>query len=150
MGIRLLIHTMRYLSSIFSRKRLDSIELYPYKKLIQEGLSSIMVAHLEVPSLEPEKGLPSSLSEQIISGILKEKLGFQGLVFTDALNMKGVAEYGKNGDVELKAFLAGNDMLLMPTEVEKAKEKLTKAYNTGRITEQVGYQFGQKNFNGQI
>lgn len=120
----------------FTRKRLDSIELYPYKKIIQEGLSSIMVAHLEVPSLELKKGLPSSLSEQIISGILKEELGFQGLVFTDALNMKGVVGDEKPGDVELKAFMAGNDMLLMPTEVEKAKEKLTKAYNRGRITEQ--------------
>ncbi len=119
----------------FSRKRLDSIELYPYKKIIQEGLSSIMVAHLEVPSLELQKGMPSSLSEQIISGILKEEMGFQGLIFTDALNMKGVAGDENPGDVELKAFMAGNDMLLMPTEVEKAKQKLTNAYNKGRITE---------------
>lgn len=120
----------------FSRKRLDSIEMYPYQKIIREGLSSIMVAHLEVPALELKKRLPSSLSEQIISGILKEEMNFKGLVFTDALNMKGVANYGKNGDVEVKAFLAGNDMLLMPTEVSKAKEKLTKAYEKGKITEE--------------
>ena len=119
----------------FSRKRLDSIELYPYKKIIKEGLSSVMVAHLEVPSLELKKGMPSSLSEQIISGILKEELNFQGLVFTDALNMKGVSGNKKPGQVELEAFMAGNDMLLMPTEVEMAKEKLTKAYNKGKITE---------------
>jgi beta-glucosidase-like glycosyl hydrolase/CubicO group peptidase (beta-lactamase class C family) len=120
----------------FNISRLDSIELYPYKKLIAAGISSIMVAHLEVPALELKKGLPSSLSEQIITGILKEQMGFKGLVFTDALNMRGVADTGKNGDVELKAFLAGNDMLLMPTEVIKAKEKLVKAYNKGKISEQ--------------
>ncbi|MCP4975250.1 MAG: serine hydrolase [Maribacter sp.] len=120
----------------FSKKRLDSLELYPYRKLIKAGLSSVMVAHLNVPSLELQKELPSSLSEQIISGILKERMGFNGLVFTDALNMKGVTNHGKDGDVELAAFLAGNDMLLMPTEVAKAKEKLLTAYNRGRITEQ--------------
>ncbi len=119
----------------FSRQRLDSIEMYPYQKLINEGLSSIMVAHLEVPALELKKNLPSSLSEQIISGILKEEMSFRGLVFTDALNMKGVTDHGKNGDVEVKAFLAGNDMLLMPMEVKKAKQKLTKAYEKGKITE---------------
>ncbi len=120
----------------FSRQRLDSIELYPYKKLINEGLSSIMVAHLSVPSMEMQKELPSSLSEQIISGILKDEMNFKGLVFTDALNMKGVADEGKNGEVELKAFLAGNDILLMPTEVAMAKEKLLKSYERGRITEE--------------
>ena len=119
----------------FSKKRLDSLELYPYKKLIKAGLSSIMVAHLSVPSLEIKKELPSSLSEQIISGILKERMGFKGLVFTDALNMKGVSTHGEDGDVELAAFIAGNDILLMPTEVTKAKEKLHKAYQKGRISE---------------
>lgn len=120
----------------FSRSRLDSIELYPYKKLIKEGLSSIMVAHLNVPSLETKENLPSSLSEQIISGLLKEEMDFNGLVFTDALNMKGVAKSGKDGDVELAAFMAGNDILLMPTEVAKAKEKLLMAYNKGDISEE--------------
>jgi len=120
----------------FSRKRLDSIELYPYKRIILEGLSSVMVAHLEVPNLEIKKGLPSSLSEQIITTVLKEEMGFQGLVFTDALNMKGATDHGKNGDVELKAFLAGNDILLMPLDVAKAKEKLIKSYNKKRITEE--------------
>ncbi len=120
----------------FDRSRLDSIELYPYKKLINAGLSSIMVAHLEVPALELKEGLPSSLSEQIITAVLQEEMGFKGLIFTDALNMKGVTDTGKNGDVELKAFLAGNDMLLMPLEVAKAKEKLAKAFKKGKITEE--------------
>lgn len=119
----------------FPRTRLDSLELYPYKKVIEAGLSSVMVAHLEVPALEIKKELPSSLSEQVISGILKEEMGFKGLVFTDALNMKGAADRGKNGEVELEAFMAGNDILLMPTALAEAKEKLIKFYNRGKITE---------------
>ncbi|WP_405381761.1 glycoside hydrolase family 3 N-terminal domain-containing protein [Maribacter sp. LLG6340-A2] len=119
----------------FDRNRLDSLELYPFKKVIASGLSSIMVAHLEVPALELKKGMPSSISEQIISGLLKEDLGYKGLIFTDALNMKGVSTQGKDGEVELKAFMAGNDMLLMPENVVSAKQKLTNAYNKGRLTE---------------
>ena len=119
----------------FSRKRLDSLELYPFKKLIGSGLSSIMVAHLEVPALEMKKELPSSISEQIITGILKEELGYNGLIFTDALNMKGVSTTGKEGSVELAAFMAGNDMLLMPENIVSAKEKLTKAYEKGKLSE---------------
>ena len=120
----------------FSRERLDSLELYPFKRLIDEGLSSIMVAHLEVPSLELEEGLPSSLSEQIISGLLKEELGYDGLIFTDALNMKGVSTQGTNGEVELAAFMAGNDMLLMPENIVEAKQKLSEAYQKGKLTEE--------------
>jgi beta-glucosidase-like glycosyl hydrolase/CubicO group peptidase (beta-lactamase class C family) len=120
----------------FNKARLDSIELYPYKKLIEAGLSSVMVAHLSVPGLEIKDDLPSSLSEQIISAVLKEELGFRGLIFTDALNMKGVTNYAEEGEVELKAFLAGNDMLLMPLDVEKAKIKLAAAYARGKITEE--------------
>ena len=120
----------------FSEARLDSVELYPFRKLIDAGLSSVMVAHLEVPALELKKELPSSLSEQIISGLLKEQMCFQGLVFTDALNMKGVTDHGKDGDAELAAFIAGNDILLMPKDVEKAKEKLLKAIKKGKISEE--------------
>ena len=120
----------------FSRKRLDSLELYPFKKLIKAGLSSIMVAHLEVPALEIQKGMPSSISEQIISGLLKEDLRYEGLIFTDALNMKGVSTKGDNGSVELAAFMAGNDMLLMPENIVSAKQKLTKAYEQGKLTEE--------------
>ncbi len=126
-------HTLPTIS--FNRTRLDSIELYPYRKLIEAGLSSVMVAHLNVPAMELKKNLPSSLSEQIISEILKHQMQFKGLVFTDALNMKGATEHGKNGDVALKAFRAGNDILLMPTDVVQAKEKLLKAYEKGKITE---------------
>ncbi|MDT0608435.1 glycoside hydrolase family 3 N-terminal domain-containing protein [Croceitalea rosinachiae] len=127
-------HSLPYLD--FTKERLDSIELYPYKELIKEGLSSVMVAHLDIPSLEKRDGFPSSLSKSIITNVLKNELGFKGLVFTDALNMKAVSEFAPEGEVELSAFMAGNDMLLMPVNVLNAKEKILKAYKRGEITEE--------------
>ena len=120
----------------FTRQRLDSIELYPYKRLIKEGLSSVMVAHLNVPELEPEKKRPSSLSKKIITNLLKNELKFEGLVFTDALNMKGVSDFASNGITELEAFLSGNDILLMPKDFKKSKDTFLKAYKKGLISEQ--------------
>jgi len=132
----------------FNKKRIDSIELYPYRKLINEGLSSVMVAHLNVPSLEARPGLPSSLSKTIVTDILKERLAFKGLIFTDALTMKGAADYvdstldtthsgslNVGGEIDLAAFLAGNDVMLMSDDVEKGINKITEAYERGAITE---------------
>jgi len=119
-----------------SVERLDSIELYPFKKTMEAGLSSIMVAHLDVPSLESREGHPSTLSKNIVTEVLQNQMGFQGLVITDALNMKAVSQFAPEGEVELKAFLAGNDMLLMPENVLKAKEKFIEAYQSGLITEE--------------
>ena len=119
----------------FTKARLDSVELYPYRELIREGLSSVMVAHLNIPSLEKRPGFPSSLSRPIITDLLKKELGFGGLVFTDALNMKAVAEFAPEGEVELSAFLAGNDMLLMPLNVIQAIGKIKNAYTQGIISE---------------
>ncbi|MEM6541093.1 MAG: glycoside hydrolase family 3 N-terminal domain-containing protein [Bacteroidota bacterium] len=119
----------------FTRQRLDSVELYPFKSLINAGVSSIMVAHLNVPALEGGTVRPSSLSQNSITNILQKQLQFKGLVFTDALNMKAVTEFAPEGEVELSAFLAGNDMLLMPKDVVRAKESLLQAYNEGRVSE---------------
>ncbi|MFI1743777.1 glycoside hydrolase family 3 N-terminal domain-containing protein [Thalassobellus sediminis] len=119
----------------FNEKRIDSIELYPYKKLIKEGLSSVMVAHLNVPSLELRDGYPSSLSKHIVTDILKEQLGFQGLIFTDALTMKGAANFSETGDIDLAAFKAGNDVMLMSEDVGIGVSKIIEAYNKGDITE---------------
>ncbi|GAA4807522.1 glycoside hydrolase family 3 N-terminal domain-containing protein [Litoribaculum gwangyangense] len=118
----------------FSEKRIDSIELYPYKKLIKEGLSSAMVAHLNVPSLD-STGYPSSLSKHIVTDILKEKIGFQGLIFTDALTMKGAADFDETGDIDLAAFKAGNDVMLMSADVGIGVSKIMNAYYEGDITE---------------
>lgn len=120
----------------FNEKRIDSIELYPYKKLIQEGLSSVMVAHLNVPSLETRKGVPSSLSKAIINDILIERLQFKGLIFTDALGMKGVSNFSESADVDLAAFLAGNDVLLMSENPGAGILKLSEAYNNKEISEE--------------
>ncbi|WP_431136399.1 glycoside hydrolase family 3 N-terminal domain-containing protein [Psychroserpens mesophilus] len=120
----------------FDEKRIDSVELYPYRKLIEKGLSSVMVAHLNVPSLEPRNGFPSSLSEHIVTDILKDSLGFKGLIFTDALEMKGVSNYSVPGEIDLAAFKAGNDVLLISEDVPKAIEKIIEAYNKKEISEE--------------
>ena len=120
----------------FSRERLDTLELYPYKRLINEGLNSVMVAHLNVPSLEEEQAnYPSSLSSKVVTGLLKEEMGFNGLIFTDALNMKGASNFKKPGEIELAAFLAGNDVLLISEDIPKAMEFLINSFNEGVITE---------------
>lgn len=95
-----------------SRRRLDSIELYPYRALIEAGIPAIMNAHLNVPALDPT-GTPSSLSPSVVNGLLREELGFKGLCFTDAMNMKGVTLYAPPGEAEVKALLAGNDIILL-------------------------------------
>ncbi len=133
----------------FSEKRIDSIELYPYRQLIKQGLSSVMVAHLNIPSLESRRGFPSSLSKHIVTDILKEELGFNGLIFTDALTMKGAADYvekgvdglttktlSKGGEIDLMAFLAGNDVMLMSEDPKRGIAKFVEAYNEGIITEE--------------
>lgn len=116
-------------------ERLDTVELAPYKALFQKDLTGVMVAHLEVPALEPRQGYPSSLSYNIITNLLKDKLGFKGLIFTDALNMKGVANFDKPGDIDLSAFLAGNDVLLFSENVPKAAANIIDAYQKGFIDE---------------
>ncbi len=119
----------------FSKERIENVELYPFKELISNGVASVMVGHLNIPSLEKNKK-PSSLSYDIVTRLLKEKLGFNGLIFTDALGMKGIADHYKAGDADLEAFLAGNDVLLMSTDVQKGISKLKEAYKSGIITEQ--------------
>ena len=100
----------------FTRERLESTELYPFKEVIRAGLNGIMVGHLNVPALESKPNTPASLSRDIITDVLKKEMGFQGMVFTDALNMKGV---GVNGTLCLRALQAGNDMLLVPSRIKE-------------------------------
>ena len=120
----------------FPANRLQDIEMYPFKELINNGIASVMVGHLNIPSLESKVGLPSSLSHHIITDILKTQLGFEGLVFTDALGMKGVSEYLPVGEVEVAAFLAGNDILLMPENIVKGFDAMKKAYLSKKISEE--------------
>ncbi len=115
-------------------ERLERIELSPYKGLIDKGLASVMVAHLNVPAMD-NSGTPSSLSRKIITDKLKTEMGFDGLIFTDALNMKGVADKFPPGEVDAKAFLAGSDVLLFSQDVKTAKEKIKNALKSGTISE---------------
>lgn len=118
-----------------SLQRLDTVELYPFKHLIDYGCMGVMVAHLMVPKLDPTPHLPSTLSPLIVQKLLKDKLNFQGLVFTDALNMGAVTKYFQNGEAELQAFLAGNDILLFSQNIPQAIQKIKTAIEQGKITE---------------
>jgi len=119
----------------FSKQRLDSIELYPYKKLFDIGLASVMTAHLSVPNLEPNTSLPSSLSYNIVTDLLQEKMGFEGLVITDGLNMKGAADFSTPADINLAAIMAGNDMLLIPHDIPATVAKMREAIRNSTLTE---------------
>ncbi|WP_264549647.1 glycoside hydrolase family 3 N-terminal domain-containing protein [Flavobacterium sp. N2820] len=120
----------------FDKNRLDAVELYPYKELIKNGLASVMVAHLNVPSIEPRENYPTSISYNVVTNILKNELQFEGLIFTDALNMKGASNFKKPGDIDLEAFLAGNDVLLFAENVPVAIKKFNEAKKEGRLTEE--------------
>jgi beta-N-acetylhexosaminidase len=117
-----------------SRLRLDSIELYPFKKLISDGTGSIMTAHLNLPSLDTTSGLPSTLSHIIINGLLKEELGFKGLIITDAMNMKGVTKFFKPGEADAKALEAGNDVIEFVTDVEAAIKETKRYISLKKLT----------------
>jgi beta-N-acetylhexosaminidase len=127
-------HTLPIVSH--SLGRLNQVELYPFKTLTEEGVFSVMVGHLEVPTLEEVKGRPSSLSSSIVTGLLKKKLGFTGLVVTDALNMKGVSDYSGNESASLGSFLAGADLLLIPDDLPLAFSDVRNALLSGTISEE--------------
>src|SRR5690606_36765121 len=120
----------------FDEKRINSVELYPYRSLIKHCLANVMVAHLNVPALEPQEGVPSSLSCPIVTDILKDSFQFQGLISTDALYMKGASNFSLPGDIDLAVFLAGNDVLLISEDVPKAIKKIMEAYQAGEVTEE--------------
>lgn len=118
-----------------SRERLDSIELLPFKLLINQGVDGIMTAHLNVLSLDSVINLPSTLSPLIADSLLQKELDFQGLVMTDAMNMRGVSNYFEPVDANIKAVEAGNDILLMPAEVEKSIRQIVRKVKRGEISD---------------
>ncbi len=120
----------------FSMNRLEELELYPFKALMREGLGSVMVAHMQIPVLDDTPNLASTLSPPVVTGLLKEDMGYKGLVFTDALNMQGVAKYYEPGVVDVKALLAGNDMLLNTMDTRATIREVKKALENGEITEE--------------
>lgn len=113
--------------------RLNTVELAPFKALMNKGIGGVMVAHLYVPSLESGKGIPASVSKNIITGLLKDKLGYKGLIITDALNMGAVANKYKPGELDAMAFKAGNDIMLFSQGVSEGKKLIQKALDKGEI-----------------
>lgn len=118
-----------------NREHLDSIELYPFKKIFDAGIEGVMVAHLNVPALGTQADTPTTLTKQVVTNLLKDEMGFDGLIFTDALNMKGATKYYDPGEIEALAFSAGNDVLLFPVSVSKSISKIKKQVRKGEISE---------------
>ncbi len=116
------------------KRRLDSVELYPFKVLIDSGLKSTMVAHLYVPAIDSTPNKASTLSRKLVTELLQDELKFKGLIFTDGLNMRGVSAFYEKGEVDVQALLAGNDILLIPEDIPKAVEKIKQAINDKRIS----------------
>ncbi len=110
-------------------------DLYPFQYLIDEGVNSVMIAHLSVPELDNTKNLPSTLSHKIVTDYLIDTMGFSGLIITDGLDMKGVTKNYKEGVVALKALEAGNDILLIPDNIPLSIQNIANAVNNGVILE---------------
>nr|WP_231460645.1 glycoside hydrolase family 3 N-terminal domain-containing protein [Pedobacter sp. Leaf132] len=117
----------------FSATRLDTLEIYPFRELIKQGASGVMIAHMNIPSLDNTPNLPSTLSKPIVTGILKEKLGFKGLIISDAMDMKGVVKYFKGGEADLLGIIAGNDILELSENSDRAIHLVRRAIRQGRV-----------------
>ncbi|MCX7729103.1 MAG: serine hydrolase [Bacteroidia bacterium] len=117
-----------------SKERLDTLELYPFKTLIKQGIPAVMVAHLNIPVLDSSKNRPATLSKKIVTDLLKRELQFEGLIFTDAMNMKGVAKFFPPGVAEVEAIKAGNDVLLFSEDVPKVINEIEKAIQDSVIS----------------
>jgi beta-N-acetylhexosaminidase len=115
--------------------RIDSLELYPFRALVSAGLSGIMIAHLNIPALDKTPNLPSTLSKPIVSDLLKNKLGFEGLIYSDAMNMKGVTKYFPGGKADAMGLEAGMDLLEFTEDVPKSIAEIKKSIAEGRITQ---------------
>lgn len=118
-----------------SRAQLDSLELYPFKVLVDNGLSGTMIAHLSIPALDSTPNLPSTLSKPIVSKLLQDDLGFRGLIYSDALNMKGVTKYFSDGKADAMGLEAGMDLLEFTEDVPKAIAEIQKSIAEGRLTQ---------------
>lgn len=118
----------------FTKARLDSLEIYPFKELIKEGAAGVMIAHMNIPSLDNTPKLPSTLSKPIVTDLLKGELGFRGLIVTDAMEMKGVVKNFKDGEADLMAVIAGNDILEVSENSKRAIKLVRNAVRDGRIS----------------
>jgi len=118
----------------FTRERLDSLELYPFRELIKEGASGIMVAHMNIPVLDNTQNLPSTLSRPIVTGLLKEDLGFKGIIFSDAMEMKGVAKFFPEGESDVLGLIAGLDVIELSGNSKRAVKLVRQAIKSKQLS----------------
>src|SRR5207245_1238828 len=116
------------------RERLEHLELVPFRAAIAAGVSTVMTGHLSIPALEPDANTPATLSSNILTGLLRKELGFNGLVVTDAMDMGGITVRYAPGEAAVRAVAAGADALLMPPVPDAAFESLQVAVKSGRIS----------------
>ncbi|NTW26352.1 MAG: hypothetical protein HGA37_16755, partial [Lentimicrobium sp.] len=117
-----------------TRAQLDSLELYPFKQLINQGVKGMMVSHLTIPALDSADNSVASLSVPVITDLLRHEMGFRGMVITDGMDMKGLTDFSDPGMVEVDALKAGNDILLLPVDAEKAIVNICSAIDSGLIS----------------
>lgn len=120
-----------------NKEHLKGTELFPFQALIDNGISGIMTAHLSIPELDSTKNLASTLSPKIVTDLLRKEMNFEGLVFTDAMDMQGAVKYFPNGQALVKAILAGNDILETFEDVPQAVAAIKEAVNTGQLTVEI-------------
>ena len=117
-----------------NREQLDSMELYPFREIFNAGIGSVMVAHLSIPAIDATEHVATSISKNSVTGVLRNDLNYQGLTFTDALEMKGVAKYFPGGVISVEALIAGNDMLCLPEDVGKAIDAIKDAIKENKLS----------------
>src|SRR6185312_11586294 len=117
-----------------SMAQLDSLELYPFKRMFEAGVPSVMIAHLYIPAIDSTPNTATSLSKNNVTGLLRNQLHFDGLTFTDALNMKGVAKFFPGGQIAAQSLIAGNDMLCLPSDIPSCIQKIREAIDSNKLT----------------
>jgi beta-glucosidase-like glycosyl hydrolase len=118
----------------FSKERLDTLEMHPFKELIKQGAAGVMIAHMNIPALDATPNMPSTLSKPIVTDILKNKFGFKGIVISDAMGMKGVVKHFKGGEADVMGLIAGNDILELSENSKRAVKKVQQAIKDQRLS----------------
>ncbi len=117
-----------------TRGQLDSLELYPFREIFKAGVGSVMIAHLFIPAIDNRPNRATSISFSNVTTLMRKELGYQGLTFTDALNMKGLAKFFPSGEAEAESLVAGNDMLCLPADVPLAIAKIKEYVKNNKLT----------------
>jgi len=117
-----------------SMSQLENLELFPFRRIFNEGVGSVMIAHLYIPAIDTAANKATSLSKNNVTGLMRNELGYQGLTFTDALEMQGVKKFFPDGAASVESLIAGNDMLCLPGDVPLSIKKIKEAIDSGRLS----------------